>query len=148
MVNPIRDEAFNNAPAFSGVAVANNSDPRPEPVVDGTPSVTGSQLVITYELELDPDSTPAATDYTVTVAGSRVTVDRVVVGGMTVTLTLETATVAGDAVTVSYAPGTNPVRDLAMNAAAAFTVLEVENLTADNTPPSFDSLVKSLCRPN
>ena len=54
-INPIRDEASNNAPAFSGVAVANNSDPRPEPVVDGTPSVTGSQLVITYELELDPD---------------------------------------------------------------------------------------------
>ena len=107
--------------------------------MDGTPSVTGSQLVITYELELDPDSTPAATDYTVTVAGSPVTVDRVVVGGMTVTLTLATATVAEDTVTVSYAPGANPVRDLAMNAAPAFTGLEVENLTAaaDNTPPSF-----------
>ena len=56
---------------------------------------------------------------------------------MTVTLTLATATVAEDTVTVSYAPGANPVRDLAMNAAPAFTGLEVENLTADNTPPSF-----------
>ena len=67
----IRDETFNPAPAFSGVAVTNNSDPLPDmppPPTDNTPSqlsedpaegvsVLGTELILVYNEDLDQTST-------------------------------------------------------------------------------------------
>ena len=53
------------------------------------------------------------------------------IAGSAVTLTLATAVVAGDAVTVAYTkPDSNPIRDTAMNEAATFSAQTVTN----NTP--------------
>ena len=82
-----------------------------------TATVNGTTLVLTYNEALDTGSVPAATDYTVSVGGTTVTLARaspVAVSGMTVTLTLAAAVVSTDVVTVTYAvPTTNPVKDLA-----------------------------------
>ena len=53
--------------------------------------MNGASLVLTYNEALDTTSTPAATDYTVTVAGSQRRVSSVTVSGSLVTLTLSSA---------------------------------------------------------
>ena len=122
--SPIRDTTFNPAAAFSGVAVTNNSGlpPGTTPTTDNTPpqlsededegvSVLGAELVLVYNEALDSNSTPAATDYTVSVDGTSVTVESVLVLGTTVSLILASTTYEGQTVVLSYTPGTNPVRD-------------------------------------
>ncbi len=72
----------------------------------------GTSLVLTYAEALDTGSTPAASAYSVTVAGGAgPAVTNVSVSGDTVTLTLATAVTAGPAVTLTYSPGSNPVQD-------------------------------------
>ena len=69
-------------------------------------------------------------NFTVTVAGAARTVSSVAVRGETVILTLSSATVSGQTVTVSYAvPSTNPVQDLNGNDAATLTNRAVTNDT-------------------
>ena len=78
-----------------------------------TTTVNGAKVTLTYDRALDTTSTPAASDFTVTVAGSAVSLagtNPVVVSGSAVTLTLASAVTSGQTVTVSYTPGTNPVR--------------------------------------
>ena len=104
-------------------------------VADATPptfvsaSVTGDMLVLTYDEVLDTTSTPAVGAFTI--GGPLVSVTTVAISGMTVTLTLSAAVASGDTVTVSYMPGTNPLRDAAMNNAVALTDATVTNNTAD-----------------
>ena len=80
-------------------------------LVLSTATVDGDSLVLTYDEDLDDTSTPAATDFTVKVDGSDVTVSDVAISGKTVTLTLANAVAEGDTVTVSYdEPTTNPLK--------------------------------------
>ena len=60
------------------------------------------------------------------------------VAGSAVTLTLATAVEANQAVTLAYAPGTNPIQDAAGNGAAPLPAQTVTNNTgrADVTPPT------------
>ena len=103
-----------------------------------TATVNGASLVLTYSEDLDTNSTPAASAYTVTVAGSTrslATSDPVTVSGRAVTLTLSSAVTSGQTVTVSYtAPGTHPIRDIAENNAATLTDQAVTNSAANNAP--------------
>ena len=85
-----------------------------------TATVDGITLTLTYNEALGA-STPSTGTYTVTAAGNPVDVNSVAISGMTVTLTLATAVTGGDTVTLSYAPGANPVQDTAGNDAAALT---------------------------
>ena len=98
--------------------------------------VNGATLVLTYNEALDEGSTPATSAYTVMVAGTARAVSTVVVSGRTVTLTLASAVTTGQAVTVSYVPGTNPVQDTTGNDAAALTDQAVTNNTLDTTAPA------------
>ncbi len=76
--------------------------------------VAGTKVTLYYNEALDTGSVPATSAFTVTAAGSGVTVSSVAVSETAVTLTLASSVAASSAVTVSYtAPGTNPVRDLA-----------------------------------
>ena len=109
-----------------------NDDDTTAPVLD-TATVNGTTLVLTYGEALDTGSVPASTAYTVSVGGTTVTLagaSPVAVSGMTVTLTLAAAVASTDVVTVTYAvPTTNPVQDVAENAAAALTNRAVTNDT-------------------
>ena len=102
------------------------------PLLTGA-TVDGSTLVLTYDEMLDGASIPALGDFTVTVAGSTVTVNGVSVAGSTVTLTLATAVEATQAVTLAYTPGANPIQDAAGNDAALLSRQTVTNNTSAQT---------------
>ena len=98
-------------------------------------AVNGAALTLTYREVLDGSSTPATDAFTVTVVGSGRMVTHVSVSGRVVTLTLASAVAHGEAVTVSYSPGTNPIQDAAGNAADGLSNDPVRNDTPDTTPP-------------
>jgi len=93
--------------------------------------VNGSTLTLYYNENLDPASTPATTDFSVSVAGAARTPTNVAVSDGSVMLTLFPGVgLREDAVTVTYTvPATNPIQDLAGNKAAALTGHAVTNNT-------------------
>ena len=103
-------------------------------------AVNGAALTLTYGEALDESSTPATDAFTVTVAGSGRTVTHVAVSGRVVTLMLVSAVAHGEAVTVSYSPGTNPIQDAVGNDALGLSNEPVRNATPDTTPPTVSSV--------
>ena len=94
-------------------------------------TIDGTTLMIRYDEDLKSSPLPAATDYTVIVAGSSLTPSMVSISGKVVTLTLAAADApgCGDTVVVVYTKGTNPVGDTAGNDAADIAGRTVDNLT-------------------
>jgi len=125
--NKINDVAGNSALALTTATVANNTVDSTAPVLT-TATVDGSTLVLTYDETL-ADSTPAGSDFTVTVGGTAQAAPTAVVAGSTVTLTLAAAVVSGDTVTVGYTPGTNTIKDASDNGSVALTTQAVANNT-------------------
>ena len=105
---------------------------KPALSVSDPPSANGLTLTLTYDEPLDGTSEPAASDFEVLVNGTARTVAGVVVSGSAVTLTLETSLKVGQTVTVSYTPGSNPIRDEASNNADALASQAVTNVTKTN----------------
>ena len=95
-------------------------------------TVNGNSLVLTYNENLDTSSTPADAAYTIGVSdGTPPTVTGTTISGTMVTLTLSAAVTRGVMVTVSYAPGTTPLQDIAGNDAAGLTTRSVTNDTPE-----------------
>ena len=99
-------------------------------------SVNGAELTVTFNEPLDEDSAPSGSAFTVTArlgGGPIRHVDgtgTANVDSAALTVTLAEAVLGGDTLTVAYAPPDNgPVRDLAGNAAAAFSGQAVANET-------------------
>ena len=137
--NPIRDTSENGADSLTDESVTNETPDTTAPALSSA-TVNGATLTLTYDEALDDSSTPAASAFAVTVAGSSVTVSGVAIDGATVTLTLTTAAGQGDSVSLSYtAPQNNPIQDEAGNDAAALTDRSVTNNTADTTAPTLSS---------
>ena len=111
-------------------------------------AVNGAALTLTYGEALDENSTPATDAFTVTVAGSGRMVTHVSVSGRVVTLTLASAVAHGEAVTVSYSPGTNPIQDAVGNDAEAVSRESVRNDTPDTTSPTIDGIAISSNPPD
>ena len=109
---------------------------RPVLEVGAEATVKGDTLMLTFAEALDGSSIPVAEDFRVMVEGEGRDVSEVVVGGSTVRLSLASAVEAGDAVSVSYASGTEegaqPIRDVAGNGAAGFTEQAVTNRTGNS----------------
>ena len=104
-------------------------------------SVDGTVVTLAWSETLDTDSKPAADAFAVTVAGSARTVDTVALSGSAVRLTLASAVVADETVTVGYTAPTGDdaaaLKDPAGNAATGFSGEAVTNNTpAANTAPS------------
>ena len=76
-----------------------------------------SKVVVYFDEPLDPDSVPAGTDFALIVGGNAATPSSATIEGNAVTPTLGQAMAGGTQVTVGHTPGTNPIRDLAGNAA-------------------------------
>ena len=112
------------------------------PPAPSAATVDGATLAITFGEPLDAGRTPDKSAFSVTVVGSSRGVDTAAVSGSVVTLTLVTAVIAGDTVTVDYtAPAdaaANRLQDLAGNAAASFSGQQVANATqpAQVEPPA------------
>ena len=138
---------FSNYPFFdSGIVIVSVIEQglfilRPN-LVDGvnpalsSAAVNGAALTLTYGEALDEGSRPAPGDFTVQVDGSGRSVSGVSVSGRVVTLTLASAVAHGEAVRVSYSPGTNPIQDVVGNDALGLSNDAVRNDTPDTTPPT------------
>ncbi|MCY4441423.1 MAG: SwmB domain-containing protein, partial [Deltaproteobacteria bacterium] len=129
--NKLQDSAANFvATGVSATVTGVNATDKTAPTFSSA-TVNGATLTFNYNEALDTGSTPATTDFTVSVAGTDKTPSGVSVSGSSVILTLATAdaVTAGRTVTVSYTAGTNPIRDLAQNNAAALSGQAVTNVT-------------------
>ena len=139
---PLRNLAGLDAPGFAGREVANETPDVTAPVLESA-AVNGASLVLTYDEALDEGSVPAAGAFAVTVAGASRALaasDPVSVSGKTVTLTLASAVVFGEAVMLSYTvPAAQPLRNLAELDAPGFADREVANETPDVTAPVLES---------
>ena len=106
----------------------------------------GTTLTLNYSEALDTGSTPAAGDFTLEYqpanggAWTSQSITGVSVSGSAVTLSLATPPNDSQAVRISYTAGTNPVRDLSLNNAAALSQQPVTNLTTDTVAPSRTSM--------
>ena len=124
--------------AVKGTAYTRSTDTT-APALDTNTAVAvnGDSLVLTYDEPLDVFSSPAPSAFSVTVAGMDRTVARVTVSGKAVTLTLTSAVVLAETVTVSYTPpATDPIQDSHGNDAPALTNGAVTN----HTPPFVTSV--------
>jgi len=125
----VTDAANNVSAASSPLAVLLDTT---APLVSGV-TVSGSTLVLSYIETASglASFTPAITDYVVHVGASTVAVNSVSVNtsSRTVTLTLASAVLISDTVTVDYTPGANPIKDIAGNPAIAFTAQTATNQT-------------------
>ena len=86
------------------------------------------RVTLNFDEELDEDSKPNTSAFTVWVDGVEREVSAVSIVAKDVTLTLQSAVEFGQTVTVSYTPPTaNPLRDAAVNEVAAFMNEPVRN---------------------
>ena len=105
----------------------------------------GTQVILTFSETLSETTAPASA-FAVLVAGSSRTVNTATTSGATVTLTLDSAVMAGETVTVAYVDPTanddaNAVQDEAGNDAASFAAQTVTNIVG--TGPSVESIALS-----
>ena len=130
--NPIRDAAGNKAANFRGQAVTMTDTPAPLPSLSAA-VVNGATLALTYDQTLDTSSVPAASAFTVQVAGSEVVLaetNPVSISGSAVTLTLALPVTPGQTVTVTYrVPESNPIQDEEGDDALALDNRGVTNAT-------------------
>ena len=108
-----------------------------------TATVSGDQLVLTWDEALNSGATPAASAFALgyTGTGTTPTIGGVAVSGTVVTLTLSRATTREDTLTISYtAPsGASALQDLAGNPAADFTDQAVTNQSVPTVTVTFDA---------
>ncbi|MCV2442790.1 SwmB domain-containing protein, partial [Acinetobacter bereziniae] len=135
--NAIQDVAGNDAASLPATTVTNDStvtgtDTTPPIFVSATVDNTGTQLVLTYNKDLDSANLPLINSFAVTADGQIVAVTGVSVNGSTVVLTLGTLVTAGQAVQVGYTDPTagndpNAIQDIAGNDAATLPPTSVSN---------------------
>ena len=103
------------------------------PPTASSATVDGATLSIAFNEDLDSGEAPDKSAFAVTVEDNSRGVDAVAVSGSVATITLVTAVLAGDAVTVDYTPPPDEsaprLQDLAGNAAASFSEQNVSNNT-------------------
>ena len=128
MTGPVRDRRGTSAAALASQTVT-VATAAPELTANGA-AVDGTALTLTYNESLDEESVPAATAYSVTVAGESRTVSTVDVSGSTVTLRLASAVVEEQVVLLTYSvPAMDPVRDPGGTSAAGLTNQRAINWT-------------------
>jgi uncharacterized repeat protein (TIGR02059 family) len=142
-VNKIKDLAGNNAASLTGQSVTNNTSDTTAPSLEGS-TIDGNTLILDYDENLDTNSIPAMADFSISVGILSVTVNNVSISNDKITLTLDTAAVNGDTVSLdSYFVGTNPIKDTAGNIASDLANVSVVNNTSaaavDATPPTLTS---------
>ncbi|MCW8171411.1 hypothetical protein D8B22_20470, partial [Verminephrobacter aporrectodeae subsp. tuberculatae] len=138
--NVIQDAAGNDAASFTDQAVQVRDITAP---VLGSATVNGNQLVLSYTDagNLDAVNTAAASAFAVSSVGNAaIGVNRVLVSGKTVILTLSRDVARGETLKLSYtrpATGENVIQDVAGNDAASFRDRDVQ--IRDTTAPVLGS---------
>ena len=91
--------------------------------------VRGDALTLTYSEVLDSSSKPVSGDFAVTVNSEARNVSTVAMSSSEMTLTLASPVAPDQTVTLTYTPGTNPIRDQVQNPAIALANQSVTNMT-------------------
>ena len=127
----IRDTANNNAAAFSGSAVTNNTPASDTtvPVIQSA-AMNGASLVMTYNEALTANSPTLASLSLVVDGGAGVNPTAATASGTTVTLTFATPVTSGQTLALTYTAGATAIKDAASNNAANLTAYSVTNNTA------------------
>ena len=133
---PVQDVAGYDAGALTNRSVTNLTT---GPDLQSA-TVSGSVLVMTYDVALDGNSVPDPDAFSVQASGQPRRIRSVAVSGGTVTLALASPVAAWQTVTMSYAAprgtGATPIRNAAARPAASFTEEKVVNRTVDLRPPA------------
>jgi uncharacterized repeat protein (TIGR02059 family) len=134
--NAIQDTLGNDAASLAAVAATNSVPDTAAPALVSA-AVSGNLLTLAYadNDRLDSEHPPAASAFSVVIAGSPVAVASVSVAAGSVTLTLAQAALAGQAVSVSYADPSvindaAAIQDRAGNDAPSFSNVVASNNTA------------------
>jgi len=104
------------------------------PTLSKAEMVGTSQLMLTFSRALNPESVPVPANFYVTVNGVSRAISSVEINGSTVLLKLQIAVSSGQAVKLSYSPGTYPIEDLTGKSAVGFANRDVTN-NPDTTQP-------------
>ena len=144
--NPLQDSSGNEVATFAARAVTNNTPDTtaPSPGSAAAVAVTGGwHLRIDFGEVLDAPSKPAASAFSVSIAGTARTPFAVGIADRMLSLIfISNAPTAGQTVTVSYTkPASNPLQDLSGNAVATFASHAVTNTFGDTTAPTVSSAV-------
>ena len=141
--NPLQDAGGNRVLAFADVMVRNvAAPPASVPPAPAAAEVAGNTVALDFDEDLDGDSTPATSAFTVKVNGrTRTTLSVGVTRNPDDEVTVNfsgTVVQHGDEVTVSYAPpAASPLQDDDGNRVVAFTDFAVQNLAP--LPPALES---------
>lgn len=129
--NMIQDLAGNDAASYGAQAVTNNTAGDVTPPAVTARAIDGTTLTITYNETLDTASIPATSAFIPKVNGTARGISNVSVLASSVILTLTSAVLQTDTVTLSYTvPGVNPVQDAAGNNAPSYVDQSVTNNTS------------------
>ena len=124
--NPIQDTLLIAAQPFTGLAATNKT----RAVSLRTATVTGADLVMAFDSDLDTSSRPDSTDFTVNADKSAVAVQSVSMDARRVRLTLAAPVPPGSYVQVGYTPGAHPLQSQTGGLIGSFSGQPVENQTA------------------
>ncbi len=135
----IRDTAAQDA-VLTHTAVADDAGVPVDgvrPVLQSA-SLNGRALTLTYDEDLDSRSWPSSWAFTVKADGRVLVSERIRVAGREVRLSFYSSAFAGEFIVVAYSPLDRPIRDLAENPAASFSLsgAEVQNNSPPGEPPS------------
>ena len=130
---PISDAAGNALAAFSAQNITNSLDTT-APTISSAAVTTQTSVTLTVSESVSGTNvTPG--DFTISSVTTPTVVSGVDITGSTITLTLSVAIADSDTPTVSYAPTSNPISDVARNTLAAFSSQSVTN-DLDTTAPA------------
>jgi len=132
----IQNLAGNAAAAFTGRDVTNTADTTLPKPVSGI--FSGSTVTITFNRALASMANDGRTQFTVKLNGSSVGVSSAYTSGSSLVLNLGYTTTYPQSVSVSYAPGSYPLRDTSGNWVSAFDDFYVRNIY-DTEPPELVS---------
>jgi uncharacterized repeat protein (TIGR02059 family) len=142
--NPLQTSAGGQAATISAQSVTNNVSPAvPSYQSSAIENLTPAILEMTYNLAL-ANIVPATSAFTVMVNSVVRTVSSVAVSGTKVLLTLSSAVIYGDIVTVAYTkPSTNPLQTASGGQAASFSTQPVTNKIGTISPLYVSSSVEN-----
>ena len=132
--NPIQDVSGNDAADLSGESVANNVPDTTPPILQSIETdVAGTRVVLTYGEALDTSSVPVAGDFTLSPSRTITNVE-ITGANLAVVLTVSSAFLFDDMITLDYTAGTNPIEDDAGNAAVDLSGQSVTNNVPEGPP--------------
>ncbi|MFC5469685.1 Ig-like domain-containing protein [Cohnella suwonensis] len=128
----VQDLSANPAPSFAAREVTNTLDTTLAKPLSGI--LNGTTLTLTFNKTLEALASGASSQFVVKFNGTAQSVSAASASGTTLTLTLPYAGTNVQSVSVSYVPGSYPLRDLSGNAVTGFADFFVQNAN-DITPP-------------